>query len=1282
MFRNRSNLTLRSSSSQGLARSWRGLLRYTLLLTCLLAVFVHALTGINAAANRLFNHFNKREVAAQVCGAINAFRPATTLGAGSLRINGTTYAIAPGVVIGGQSLIGANQSLCLELILNNSGEIALGSTVTGAQATVCGGVDSYTPSSFVSPGSITINGTSYAIAPDFTLAGASVIAKGANVCLTAVLNGGGQIIRPSQVAANVTPSLNVCGAVSVYTPATANAPGLVTLGGMSFTVAPGVMIPGLSVGGNQCLSAFTDVLGRLIAPSSAGANASGRTKICGTVSEFKNAAPGIEGLVRFGSNLLPLAAGSPLPGGNGIQIGSSVCLNLVAANGQVVAGSSFGDGTQECPQLTVPITVHGVGEGNLDTYLLPERAVFTISSANANGAMTFPVANGSTGQLTGLAASAPNSVVRAVSCSDSYWDFLFTIGTKGMVEGDMVKIVLQSPNSNNGHVLAMFTAQNGGFVLNSVSPWVSLRANGSTNPVPAGRFFPVYAPGPGGYQFTSTFVMVFAMDSRSPLDGCFQFAIELKRAGGGGMLSFVPLQSIVRRKDDTTEEGIALDSLVQGFYPTTKPCLTVCQPCNDQPPPTSLSGFVYCDLNNDSMKQAGEPGIAGVAVTLTGTSVIGPVNLPATTDANGAYSFNNLRPGTYTITETQPASALDGLDALGNLGGTLGNDVLSNIPLVTTSGVNYNFGEICNGALSGFVYCDGNNDGVRQGGEGGLAGVTITLTGTSVMGAVNRTAQTDANGNYVFDNLPPGTYTITETQPNGFGDGLETLGTLGGTPGNDVFSNIAVNNNQGAGYAFGEACNRTLSGFVYCDSNNDGLRQGGEIGIAGVTITLMGTTAQGAVNRTTQTDGNGNYSFTNLQPGTYTITETQPAGYGDGLDTIGSLGGTVGNDVHSNIVVGNTDGIGYAFGERCGGNLSGFVYCDTNNDGLRQAGEGGVPGVTITLSGAANRTAQTDGNGFYSFANLQPGTYAITETQPPGFADGKDTLGSIGGTVGNDTFTNIVLTNTDGVGYAFGEGCPGGLSGYVYCDFDDDGMREANENGIAGVTIQLTGTDANGAVGKIAITNSMGFYQFPNLLPGTYKLTELQPPGNVDGKDMIGTLGGVVANDMFSNIVVNNNIGAEYNFGEACMPIKCDTICYTQPREWLLRTRYPNGAILVAGVNFNNPISIQRNLAIIRNVLQGFGTGMLNLNREFVATQLSLASAGGTGSPVVFNTYWSPLRCSGVIFTPVTLSNGYYMSPDTLLNDLVLQAQAAIRENRTADMQILADILIILNQKC
>src|SRR5262249_18506380 len=114
--------------------------------------------------------------------------------------------------------------------------------------------------------------------------------------------------------------------------------------------------------------------------------------------------------------------------------------------------------------------------------------------------------------------------------------------------------------------------------------------------------------------------------------------------------------------------------------------------------PSVLSGHVFYDANNDGARQPNEAGIGGVTVTLSGSNDQGPVNVVATTDANGFYQFTNLRPGNYTITETQPNAYKDGLDSVGTINnivvGTLGNDVLSNISLAMgQTGINYDFGE-------------------------------------------------------------------------------------------------------------------------------------------------------------------------------------------------------------------------------------------------------------------------------------------------------------------------------------------------------------------------------------------------------------------------------------------------------------------------------------------------------------------------------------------------------------------------------------------------------------
>ena len=63
----------------------------------------------------------------------------------------------------------------------------------------------------------------------------------------------------------------------------------------------------------------------------------------------------------------------------------------------------------------------------------------------------------------------------------------------------------------------------------------------------------------------------------------------------------------------------------------------------------SIGDFVWNDLNHNGIQESGEPGIAGVTVSLsTGATTV--------TDANGAYSFPNLAPGNYTVTVATPAT--------------------------------------------------------------------------------------------------------------------------------------------------------------------------------------------------------------------------------------------------------------------------------------------------------------------------------------------------------------------------------------------------------------------------------------------------------------------------------------------------------------------------------------------------------------------------------------------------------------------------------------------------
>ena len=147
---------------------------------------------------------------------------------------------------------------------------------------------------------------------------------------------------------------------------------------------------------------------------------------------------------------------------------------------------------------------------------------------------------------------------------------------------------------------------------------------------------------------------------------------------------------------------------------------------------------------------------------------------------------------------------------------------------------------------------------------------------------------------------------------------------------------------------------------------------------------------------------------------------------------------------------------------------------------------------------------------------------------------------------------------------------------------------------------------------------------------------------------------------------------------------KCDTICFRSPQYYLLNLNsLPGGTVLIGGTNGNQPVGTNNRTAIalaLQGTATGFGlTPLQRLNQEFVAAQLSINSAGGAGSPVAYNVFWSMLSCYNINFAPVALSNGVTLSPASMLNDLFEQAQQAIRQNRTADMDKIAQVLDLLN---
>ena len=232
----------------------------------------------------------------------------------------------------------------------------------------------------------------------------------------------------------------------------------------------------------------------------------------------------------------------------------------------------------------------------------------------------------------------------------------------------------------------------------------------------------------------------------------------------------------------------------------------------------SLSGVVFNDANSDGTQDNGETGLSGWTVFIdeNGTGQFSQGDPTATTDANGTYTFTGLAPGSYTVlvetndgyTQTTPAS---------NAGSTV----------TVTAGQNATaapFGESQqnSGTISGTVYNDANGNGVQDSGEAGIAGwyvyVDVNDSGQYVNG--DPYAQTDANGNYSFQGVPAGTYTLRAYPEKGY---TTTQGSNGETA-NAGSTGVDFGEGQPAG---------TITGVVYADTNGDFTQDDGETGLAG-----------------------------------------------------------------------------------------------------------------------------------------------------------------------------------------------------------------------------------------------------------------------------------------------------------------------------------------------------------------------------------------------------------------------------------------------------------------
>ena len=495
----------------------------------------------------------------------------------------------------------------------------------------------------------------------------------------------------------------------------------------------------------------------------------------------------------------------------------------------------------------------------------------------------------------------------------------------------------------------------------------------------------------------------------------------------------------------------------------------------------TIKGTIYRDADRSESLEDGEKLYQGVTVDLLDAS--GNVVATTTTDAHGAYAFTNLEEGTYKVRvrkEGPIADLVQTEDPDATKDNTSGDITLElNDPIKE----NVNFGYISDNSISGTIYRDDNRSNSLNGGEAGYPEQTVQLLDKD--GQVIKTTKTDANGNYSFDNLPDGTYSVKVVKDGALTDLEQTEDPDGAKDSASEPITLDEDNPTKKNVNFGYVPDYFIKGTIYRDGNRSGALDAGEKLYEGVTVNLVG--ADGTVVATTTTDADGTYSFDKLPAGTYTVTVAQDGPIA-GLEQTGDPDAT--KDNSSEPITLNNDNPSTTdvnFGYIADNSLSGTVYRDDSRNGDQDGTEPGYSGVTVQLldaSGNVVTTTTTDANGTYSFSKLPDGTYSVKVVKDGELADTEQTEdpdatkdnASEPVTLGEDNPTKDHID--------FGYVPDYSIHGLVYRDGDRDEKHGATEKGYANQTVELR--DKDGKVVATTTTDANGAYSFEKLPAGDY----------------------------------------------------------------------------------------------------------------------------------------------------------------------------------------------------
>ena len=464
----------------------------------------------------------------------------------------------------------------------------------------------------------------------------------------------------------------------------------------------------------------------------------------------------------------------------------------------------------------------------------------------------------------------------------------------------------------------------------------------------------------------------------------------------------------------------------------------------------TIQGMKFNDLDGDGVKDPGELGLSNWRIRLFESSIYRDSVL---TDQDGNYFFSNIGVGTYTVDEVNQSGWAQTFPTAPGL------HYVELYSESTITGIN--FGNFQRVSIGGIKFNDLDGDGERDLNDPGLANWRMRLFYNSVY--IDSTL-TDAGGNYTFNNVGPGTYTVSEQLQAGW---EQTLPALPGT-----YTITTQSGQNVTGENFGNFQLVSISGMKFHDLDGDGVKDPSELGLSNWRIRLF---ENSILIDSVLTDVNGNYTFSNVGGGTYTISELVQTGWTQTLPTSpGSY--TIAATSGQNIT-------GKDFGNFQNGTISGTKFHDLDNDAVRDVGEPGLQNWRIRLIRALIQidSVLTNASGNYTFTNVGPGTHTVSEQLQSGWFQTFP--------VSPGTYTISLQSGESVTGKDFGNAQASIVRGKVFYDRNSNGVQDVGEIGLTGWTVNATATNPLNT--RSAVTQTDGLYSIQGLVPDTYTISEV-----------------------------------------------------------------------------------------------------------------------------------------------------------------------------------------------